>query len=114
MLVEDNDLSREQMALMLRKEGYRVIPVRHGQEALDYLHAGPTPDLILLDMLLPILDGWRFLQKAPRPAPPIIITTGTILTREWATTHGCAGFLHKPISTEDLLTEVHRCLPSEA
>jgi CheY-like chemotaxis protein len=110
LVVEDNDLSREGLTVALRKEGYAVVPVRHGQEALDYLKAGPTPDLILLDMLLPVLDGWHFLQKVSPPSVPIIIATGTILTREWATTHGCAGFLRKPIATEDLLAEVHDCL----
>ncbi len=114
MVVEDNDLSREELALTLRKAGYEVISVHHGREALDYLEVGPSPDLILLDMLMPVLDGWHFLQKSPHPSAPIIITTSTILTREWATAHGCAGFLRKPISTEELLAEVHRCLATGA
>jgi CheY-like chemotaxis protein len=114
LVVEDNDLAREGLALALRKEGYEVVPVRHGQEALDYLEAGSSLDLILLDMLMPVLDGWHFLQKSPHPSAPIIITTGTILSREWADTHGCAGFLRKPIASEDLLAEVHRCLATGA
>jgi CheY-like chemotaxis protein len=114
LVVEDNDLAREELTLTLRREGYEVVPARDGQEALDYLKAGPSPDLILLDMLMPVLDGWQFLKKTPQPSTPTIITTSTILTREWATTHGCAGFLHKPFDNDDLLLEVHRCLPSQA
>jgi CheY-like chemotaxis protein len=114
LVVEDNDLSREELALTLRKAGYQVDSARHGQEALDYLAAGQNPDLILLDMLLPVLDGWHFLQKVSPSSVPIILTTGTILTREWATTHGCAGFLRKPIAAESLLAEVHRCLATRS
>jgi CheY-like chemotaxis protein len=114
LLVEDNDLSREEWAITLRREGFQVISARHGQEALDYLKAGQPPDLILLDMLLPVLDGWHFLRKVSPSTVPIIIATGTILTLEWATSHGCAGFLRKPISTDDLLAEVHRCLATGA
>src|SRR5579871_534790 len=104
LVVEDNDLAREGLSLTLRKEGYDVVPAHHGQEAMDYLEAGSTPDLILLDMLMPVLEGWHFLQRSPHPSAPIIITTATILSREWADTHGCAGFLRKPIASEDLLT----------
>jgi two-component system chemotaxis response regulator CheY len=111
LVVEDNDICREGLAIVLRHEGYEVIAVRDGQEALNVLRAGPAPELILLDMLMPVLDGWSFLQEmAQYPPIPIIITTGTILTPEWAACHGCFGFLRKPIETDDLLAEVKRCL----
>jgi two-component system chemotaxis response regulator CheY len=111
LVVEDNDICREGLATVLRHQGYQVIAVRHGQEALDLLEAGPVPDLILLDMLMPVLDGWSFLSEVAKYPPiPIVITTSTILTPEWAACHGCVGFLRKPILTEDLLAEVKRCL----
>jgi hypothetical protein len=40
----------------------------------------------------------------------VVTTATTILSREWASDHGCAGLLHKPIGTDDLLQEVRRCL----
>jgi CheY-like chemotaxis protein len=114
LVVEDDGLFREWVAMSLRDEGYEVIPLCHGQEAMDYLEGNAAPDLILLDMLMPVLDGWRFLkelrQKSLQPPIPVVITTGTILTREWAASHGCVGFLRKPIETEDLLSEVRCCL----
>ena len=64
-------------------------------------------------MLMPVMDGWQLLrelrQLAPLPPVPIIITTGSIITRQWALDHGAAGFLKKPFDEEDLLTEVGRC-----
>lgn len=114
LVVEDDDLSREGLAGLLRKQGYEAIPLCHGRQALDYLEGNAVPDLILLDMLMPVLDGWHFLEqlrrKSFRPPIPVVLTTGTILTREWAASHGCAGCLRKPIEDEDLLAEVRCCL----
>jgi CheY-like chemotaxis protein len=114
LIVEDNDVAREAFASALRQGGYTVVTVADGAEAWDYLRAGPRPDLILLDMLMPRLDGWLFLrrlrQQAAEPPIPVIIMTSTILTREWAETHGCHGFLRKPFEPAQLLEEVRRCL----
>jgi CheY-like chemotaxis protein len=63
---------------------------------------------------MPVLDGWHFLERLRKPpaatGPPIIVTTGSNLTREWAESHGCAGFVRKPIQETALLAEVRRCL----
>jgi CheY-like chemotaxis protein len=112
LVVEDNDASREGLAFVLRQEGFHVIPTANGQEAITHLRGGLRPDLILLDMLMPVCDGWQFLkwlQRAgPRPPAPVLIMTGTILTREWAEANGCQGFLHKPVEAGPLLAEVRR------
>ena len=88
LVVEDNDSVREVLAVLLRREGYGVVLAANGDEALHRLRAGPRPDLILLDMLMPILDGWHLLerlkQQGPQPPPPILVVTSTILSREWA------------------------------
>ena len=114
LVVEDNDVAREGLAVVLRREGYGVLTAANGEEALSHLRAGPRPDLILLDMLMPVLDGWHFLERLKREGPespvPIIITTSTILSPEWALANGCQGFLHKPIEGQTLLEEVRRCL----
>jgi CheY-like chemotaxis protein len=114
LVVDDNNVSREGLAVILRQAGYRVVTAPNGEQALAVLRSGPRPNLILLDMLMPVLDGWRFLERLPREGPepptPVVITTGTILTPEWAEAHGCAGFLRKPIETQALLEEVRRCL----
>jgi CheY-like chemotaxis protein len=57
LVVEDNAIAREGLATVLRRQGCMAVPVRNGREAPDYLAAGPAPGLILLDMLMPVLDG---------------------------------------------------------
>jgi CheY-like chemotaxis protein len=114
LVVEDDDAAREALAAVLRQLGFNVVTAADGAQGLDLLRSGPRPDLILLDMLLPVLDGWQFLRRLRQERShtdiPVVITTGTILTREWATDHGCQGFLRKPIDLEQLLAEVWRCL----
>jgi CheY-like chemotaxis protein len=115
LVVEDNEVSREGLALVLSHAGFRVVPAANGEEALHLLWGGPPVDLVLLDMLMPVLDGWHFLDRLKRQPrrPPVIVTTSVpVLSWEWAGDHGCAGFLHKPVEAEDLLAEVARCLGS--
>ena len=115
LLVEDDPTARASLTALLEKAGYRVHTAANGQAALDYLESQPPPDLILLDMLLPVLDGWHFLDRLGKlkleAKPPIIITTGAeIIGPEWAAAHGCAALLHKPIDTVEMLHEIERCL----
>jgi CheY-like chemotaxis protein len=117
LVVEDNEVARMGLAAVLRRHGYAVVLAANGQEALHYLAGNPAPDLILLDMLMPVLDGWRFLEQLKQSGrlgtTPIVVTTGTVLTREWAGDHGCAGFVKKPIDVDPLLEEIRRCLEAE-
>jgi CheY-like chemotaxis protein len=118
LLVEDNEVVREGLAALLWGNGYRVVTAADGEQALGRLRWGPRPDLILLDMLMPVLDGWHFLARlkagGPRPPVPVVVTTSTILSREWAQDHGCQGFLKKPFEAEQLLDEVRLCLEGRA
>lgn len=113
LVVEDDEVAREGMKGILEREGYEVALAGNGAEALDYLETAPRPDAILLDMLMPGVDGWGFLarvQLQPRlRAIPVILMTGTVLSPDWAASHGCAGFLKKPVKVADLLSELQRC-----
>jgi CheY-like chemotaxis protein len=114
LLVEDNAATREALQSFLKNAGYQVAVAANGQKALEYLAREPHPDLILLDMLMPVMDGWAFLEQLdrlnPPPAAPLIITTSGITTREWALAHGAAGFVQKPIDPGQLLAEIKRCI----
>jgi len=113
MVVEDNAFTRQRLADILRRHGYDAVDAADGIEALDRLDTGPPPDLILLDLVLPRLDGWRFLERlqaAPRPAPPVIVSTGTDIGEGWADSHGCTGMLLKPFEEPELLYELRRVL----
>jgi CheY-like chemotaxis protein len=114
LVVDDSGECRAGLELLLWHEGYRVVVAADGQEALECIGAGVMPDLILLDMLLPVVDGFTFLDRlqavrTARPMP-IIVMTGMALDQGWALEHGCAGFIRKPIDTSALLTDIERCL----
>jgi CheY-like chemotaxis protein len=113
LVVEDNNIAREGLALVLRRRGYNVAVAADGAEALESLRRGPHPDVILLDMLLPVLDGWDFLQERKHhPALaniPVVITTAlSIADQEWAESLGADGYLRKPIEVGVLLDAIRR------
>jgi CheY-like chemotaxis protein len=115
LLVEDDSAEAEALSLVLAAEGYGVARAADGQRALDYLAQRPAPDLILLDMIMPVMDGWHFLHEQKRTPqlarlPVLVMTATPAIGREWAEDHGCAGWLRKPAPTEQLLDEVQRCL----
>jgi CheY-like chemotaxis protein len=115
LVVEDNPIEREGLGVILDREGYQVALVGDGLDAIEYLRKNPPPKLILLDMFLPVLDGWRFLEQlfamALPTMPRVIIATGNlIIGRDWALSHNCDGFLRKPINYDEMLQEVKRCL----
>jgi CheY-like chemotaxis protein len=113
LLVEDNGVLREGLAHVLRQAGYAVASAGDASEALAYLRSHPPPAVILLDLVLPVLDGWHLLgqlKQLPASASvPIAVVTATALTREWAQAQGCAGVVWKPFDTGALLAELRRC-----
>jgi CheY-like chemotaxis protein len=71
LVAEDNAVEREGLAVVLRQRGYTVRTACDGAEALKVLQTGPSPGLILLDMLMPGCDGWQFLDRR-KPSPAFI------------------------------------------
>jgi two-component system chemotaxis response regulator CheY len=118
LVVDDSTVTREGLTALLQHVGFCVVTASNGQEALDLLAEGLGPDLIVLDMLLPVLDGWHFLEELkrlnPPPRTPVVIATAGVITREWAVDPGCAGFVKKPIEFAALLAEIRRCLGQQA
>jgi CheY-like chemotaxis protein len=108
LVVDDEDAVREVLALHLAQAGYRVETAADGFQALALAAAEPRPAAVLLDLQMPGPDGWHLLKRFPDV--PVIVTTGTGLTPEWAASEGCAGFLRKPVTREALLTELRRVL----
>jgi two-component system, sensor histidine kinase len=121
LIVENNAVEREGLGVILRAEGYEVTAVGDGAEALDFLRANlnQPPDLILLDMLLPSLDGWHVIDAIGampfKRKPDIIIVTGTlVIGKEWVESHGCCAVIRKPVDVNRLLTEVRTCLATRS
>lgn len=110
--VVDDDLDiRSSLTEILEFKGYRVIEAANGQEALDRLHTGARPCLILLDLMMPVLNGWEFrsrqLQDERLAAIPVVILSGAGRAAE-ASCLGAAGFLPKPLELSELLATVER------
>jgi CheY-like chemotaxis protein len=106
LLVEDDPLTRGAMRMVLEWEGYQVSCAANGQEALDLLHKGERPSLILLDIAMPVLDGRQFREqqeKDPALADiPVIVVSGTAV----AATVEAAGHIQKPFLPGELLEAI--------
>ncbi len=101
--------------MVFERAGHVVALAENGQKALEYLANHTSPSLILLDMLMPVLDGWHFLQilhgTVGSQTPPIIVTTANpSIGPDWARAHGCADVFHKPIDFDVLLELVDKRL----
>src|SRR5216684_2351169 len=63
LIVEDDDDLRDMMAQLLTIEGFRAVAVANGREALEHLQSAEKPDVILLDLMMPVMDGWEFRRR---------------------------------------------------
>ena len=108
LLVEDQRDIREAMRELLELEGYLVMEAVHGKDALEALNWS-RPSLVLLDMMMPVMDGARFLEEvAKRPALeklPIVVVSAF---HEGPLPKHAIGFLQKPCSADSLLEAVAR------
>lgn len=97
LLVDDDSLVRTSIAEFLRDEGYTVLSAADGAEALELLAGAARPDAILLDFMMPNVDGWQFReQQAKHPQlneVPIIAITGA----QFTTLDGITAVLRKPL-----------------
>ena len=110
LIVEDDADLREMMAQLLLLEGFNAQTVANGREALDYLRTTERPELILLDLMMPVMDGWEFRREQQRDpklaAVPVIVLSALDQTRVGDI--GAAAFLKKPLDFDRLLELVRR------
>lgn len=116
LLVEDNELNREVLLRRLKKAGYEVVWAGDGKQAVE--QAGATrPDLILMDMNLPVMDGFeatRILKSSAATwAIPVIALTALVMPgdRERCMASGCDDYDGKPIDFPSLLTKIRTLIP---
>ena len=113
LIVEDDADLREMMAQLLSLEGYRTQTVANGVEALAVLEGGDRPDVILLDLMMPVMDGWEFRRRQvqdPRIADVPVVVLSALDPSRAADLAGAA-FLKKPLDFDRLLDLVRRfCL----
>jgi CheY-like chemotaxis protein len=112
LVVEDDADIREAIVDVLEARGYRVVTAANGQEGLARLRENGHPDLILLDLMMPVMDGTEFL--AALRGSEVIETVPVVLLSAWSGEAGrevesmTAGFVKKPVSLDALLAVVER------
>ena len=115
LLVEDNEESREGLSRYLRRNGYEILLAVDGRQAVDMARAA-VPDLILIDLNLPVLDGWEATRQLKagsetRGIPVIALTAHAMAgDRERALEAGCDDYDTKPIEFPRLLTKIESLL----
>ena len=115
LLVEDNEMNRDMLSRRLMRRGFEVIFAVNGQEGVD-LAVSERPDIILMDLSLPVLDGWEATRRvkaddATRSVPIIGLTAHAMSgDREKAIEAGCDDYDTKPVEIERLIGKIERLL----
>lgn len=119
LVVEDDDAIGEALVSLLEDAGHRACRVPDGRRALDELRSGGDTCVILLDMTMPVMNGWRFREEQVRDATlakiPVIVCTADAQAEVRAREIGAAAWLRKPLDPERLLRVVEEfCRPAGA
>ena len=115
LLVEDNEMNRDMLSRRLERRGYEVVIAVDGQQGVD-LAQSSSPDLILMDMSLPVIDGWEATRQLKAmeamKSVPIIALTAHAMSgdREKALEAGCNDYDTKPIELPRLLGKIEALL----
>jgi two-component system cell cycle response regulator DivK len=113
LLIEDNEQNRYLLTYLLERAGYRVITAPDGPRGLE-LARGTKPGLILLDIQLPLMDGYAVARalrgvESLRAVPIVAVTSYAMVgDRERALAAGCNGYLEKPIDPDTFVAEIAR------
>lgn len=112
LIVEDDTDLRQALSQVLAEEGYRVGGAEHGLHALEQLREGRRPCLILLDLTMPVMNGWQFREEQRQDPdlasiPVVVISAGANLS-EQVVPLGIQDYIRKPIQLGQLLATVQR------
>ena len=119
LLVEDNEMNRDMLSRRLQRKGYQVVLAMDGKSGMEMTQT-QAPNLVLMDMSLPVLDGWeatRQIKAAPATGSiPIIALTAHAMSgdREKAIEAGCDDFDTKPVDLPRLLAKIEALLGGAA
>lgn len=112
--MEDEPDVRQALRDVIAEEGYAIADVADGRQALDYLRTHEPPSVVLLDLMMPIMDGWAVLRAMKQDAalatiPVVALSAASKATLEDAVVNGGAAlFIRKPISIDTLLGALRR------
>jgi two-component system cell cycle response regulator DivK len=117
LIVEDNEMNLDMLSRRLARKGYEILSARDGQAGVDMCRK-ELPDVVLMDMSLPVMDGWmaaRTLKGDSQTARiPVVALTAHVMAadRDKALDAGCDAFAIKPIDLPELLSIIERLAPA--
>ncbi len=117
LLVEDNEMNRDMLSRRLERKGFEVVMAVDGQAGID-MASSASPDLILMDLSLPIIDGWEATRRIKADSAtqniPVIALTAHAMTgdEEKAREAGCDDYDTKPVNLNRLLEKIGNLLGS--
>ena len=107
-IIEDDVDTRDMLAKFLELEGYHVEMAANGRQALDLFHQGVSACVIVLDLMMPVMDGWEFRRRQVEDAklkqiPTIVVSAAG---RERLRQISADAYLSKPVDMDELLLRV--------
>jgi two-component system, cell cycle response regulator DivK len=117
LLIEDNEKNAYLVTFILEKYGYQVIHAQDGKTGISLAHRN-KPDLILLDIQLPVMDGYTVARELTKNeelrAIPVVAVTSYAMSgdRERILASGCSGYVEKPINPATFMAEIEQYLPA--
>ena len=117
LIVEDNEMNRDMLSRRLERRGFAIVMAVDGQQGVDMARS-EKPDLVLMDMSLPVMDGWTATQTIKADAElkgiPVIALTAHAMEgdREKAMSAGCDDYDTKPIELPRLLEKIAKFIPN--
>jgi CheY-like chemotaxis protein len=110
LIVEDDEGARAALGDIFDFEGYQVALCANGKEALEYLRSEPLPALIILDLQMPVMNGWQFRREQNKDARFAAVPVVVITALQSAGDIDVAEIVHKPIDIDRLLAVVRKLL----
>lgn len=112
LIVEDDNSIRELLVELLESEGYEVASAVNGLEGLKYLQNHKNPNLILVDLMMPVMDGYTFRTeqlKNPKWAKiPVVVMSAEANAKEKMKSYNITAFLSKPVELDTILKTVEQ------
>ena len=112
LVVEDDTSIRELLVELLESEGYSVASAVNGLEGIRYLQSNENPHLILIDLMMPVMDGYSFrteqLKNSEWSKIPVVVMSAEANAKEKMKNFGITAFLSKPVELDTILKTVER------
>lgn len=115
LIAEDDSISEMHLSILLEEMEYELIHARTGKEAVEACHGNPDLDLVLMDVRMPKMDGYKATKEIRKFFPDLVIIAQTAYAlpneKEKALKAGCNDYISKPIQEHDLIKVIHRNIP---